>query len=398
MAILNRRRTTIPRDRRLLNLAAAALLVGVAWLNGETACALPPGTGALVWSDEFNGDELDLTKWFHRASGPRHDGVLTAEAVSVADGALTIKTYTEGGVHYSGMIGNYLYNPLFGVGAVNGMNHAYGYFEVRARFHTTSGVASAFWLQSATIGGGPPPFPPPPPSPSPELRGVEMDVFEHRVYNSFDYFNYPGLTPTTDISNRINQAMIWNGYDNPYQQTRSQLSNPLPGLVNNPPPGSPNDGWHTIGLKWTPTGYAFYFDGTPIWTATADTPISQAPQYVILSSEVLEFFAGPIPLEGYGARGDFDGSGMVDGADFLAWQRTVGDAVGRGSGADASANGIVGAEDLAIWAANFGRAASTTNVQFDYVRVYALATAADAVPEPGGLALLASGLFLGCSC
>jgi hypothetical protein len=48
-----------------------AIISGVYLCVCERAIALPSGVGALTWSDEFNGSELDLTKWFHRASGPR---------------------------------------------------------------------------------------------------------------------------------------------------------------------------------------------------------------------------------------------------------------------------------------------------------------------------------------
>ena len=358
-----------------------ALSIGITLSFCELACALPAGVGSLIWSDEFAGDELDLTMWFHRASGPRFDGNLTPAAMSVADGLLTLKTFTEKddhGVdkHYSGMIGNYLFNPAFGVGGVNGFNDAFGYFEVRGRFHTTSGTAAAFWLQSATIAQ---------PIGNPGVAGVEMDIFEHRVHigNPAEAALYPGVNTNTNVTNRINQALIWDGYG-PEQQIRRQLSSTLPGLG--------NESWHTFGLRWTPTSdslqnYTFYYDGVPIWNG-AGAPLSEADQYVILSSEVFAAFAGPIPAGGYGARGDFDNSGVVDGGDFLMWQRTLGQMTGRGSGADASTDGVVGPEDLDIWKANFGRTASTTNVQFDYLRIYGL-TAAASIPEPTGLALVA---------
>jgi len=363
-----------------------AMAVAAALLIRAPARALPSGVGALTWSDEFNSDELDLTKWFHRASGPRgaaqDHAVLIPEAVSVGNGALKIKTYSEGGTNYSGMIGNYLYNPAFNVGAVNGMNQKFGYFETRAMFHDTSGTASAFWLQSATIAN---------PIGNPQAAGVEIDILEHRVYNPMDYYNYPGLTPTTDITNRIHQALIWDGYG-PEQHLNRQLSNVLPGLG--------NDSWHTFGLKWTSTSYTFYYDGIPIWNG-GNSPISHAPEYVIVSSEVNSAFAGPIPPGGYGARGDYDRNGMVDTADYILWRSTVGQNVGKGSGADANTDGVIGLEDYDVWRSNFGQAASVTNVQFDYVRVYALAGTgggADVdgsnVPEPRSLLLLAAGLCM----
>jgi beta-glucanase (GH16 family) len=308
--------------------------------------------------------------------------LLTPDAVSEGNGVLTIKTYSEGGTNYSGMIGNYLYNPTYDVGAVNGLNQKYGYFEVRAKFHDTSGTASAFWLQSATIGS---------PIGNPQAAGVEMDILEHRVYDPFDYSAYPGLTPTTDITNRINEALIWDGYG-PEQHLTKQLSNALPGLG--------NDSWHTFGLKWTSTGYTFYCDSIPIWTGSGGA-VSQAPEYIILSSEVNSAFAGAIPAGGYGARGDFNNDGVVDAADYVVWRDSVGQSVGLGSGADANTDGLIDQGDFDIWRANFGRAASTTNVQFDYVRAYALAgsgagaalDSTNVVPEPSDLMLLVIGSF-----
>jgi len=62
--------------------------------------------------------------------------------------------------------------------------------------------------------------------------------------------------------------------------------------------------------------------------------------------------------------GDFDGDGDRDGADFLVWQRDLGDAA-----------------SLAIWEANFG--------------VPPLSAIATAVPEPASLLLALLGLLVG---
>lgn len=73
-----------------------ALLVLAAVAIGALAppARAAPAHGPLVWSDEFHGLALDPANWTHRAPGPRHDGILTPDAVSVGDGKLTIKTYT----------------------------------------------------------------------------------------------------------------------------------------------------------------------------------------------------------------------------------------------------------------------------------------------------------------
>jgi hypothetical protein len=73
--------------------------------------------------------------------------------------------------------------------------------------------------------------------------------------------------------------------------------------------------------------------------------------------------------------GDYDGSGTVDGEDFLAWQRQLGQApsaefaAARAFTANATQSAIVNAADLAVWQEYFGQALPPTA----------------AVPEPASL-------------
>lgn len=71
--------------------------------------------------------------------------------------------------------------------------------------------------------------------------------------------------------------------------------------------------------------------------------------------------------------GDFNGDNVVNGNDFLAWQRSLGSTTNLA--ADGSLNGTVDADDLAIWKANFGRTWP------------AAVSAVAAVPEPSTAAL-----------
>jgi prepilin-type N-terminal cleavage/methylation domain-containing protein/prepilin-type processing-associated H-X9-DG protein len=70
-----------------------------------------------------------------------------------------------------------------------------------------------------------------------------------------------------------------------------------------------------------------------------------------------------------GLAGDYDGNEVVDGADFLLWQRSFGSAATpAGSGADGDGNGSVDAGDLTVWRDAFGSGAASP--------------VAAAVPEP----------------
>jgi beta-glucanase (GH16 family) len=257
--------------------AWAGLLAGPAFVLSVAAAQPPAGTGALTWSDDFSGATLDPTRWTYRSPGPRSDGVESPTAVSVGGGLLTIETYTDAaGRNYSGMIGTQQ------VGAA-GFEQTYGYFEARAKFNTAPGQWSAFWLQTPTNGS---------PLGDPATAGVEMDIAEHRARCVSAPAPTPPETcaPDSDISNRIQEGLIWDGYGAD-SKSSVKLSDPLPGLGN----GS----WHTWGLRWTPTDLTFYYDDTPIWTKT--DPISRRSEFIVLSSEVGQSFAGATPRGGYGA-------------------------------------------------------------------------------------------------
>lgn len=72
--------------------------------------------------------------------------------------------------------------------------------------------------------------------------------------------------------------------------------------------------------------------------------------------------------------GDFNRDGVVNGADFLQWQREFGTAIAPGLGADGNRDGLVNAIDLALWKSR-----------------YAASIAAPiAVPEPAGCVVMAT--------
>jgi hypothetical protein len=82
------------------------------------------------------------------------------------------------------------------------------------------------------------------------------------------------------------------------------------------------------------------------------------------------------------SNADFDGNGIVDGNDFLKWQRGLGmTSQTNNQNGDANGDGSVTAADLAIWKTKFGGPGATA--------------AASAVPEPASFAMLGLGLLAG---
>jgi hypothetical protein len=130
-----------------------------------------------------------------------------------------------------------------------------------------------------------------------------------------------------------------------------------------------------IGEEWTfsaaRVGMLGQYTGTA--TATGVDSISQSRW----SSDAANYIGVP------GANADFDASGAVDGADFLAWQRGFGLTSGAAA-ADGDANGdqMVDAADLAFWSAGFGESSTLSSTSTLMAR--AATAASEESIEPAG--------------
>lgn len=219
-----------------------------------------PPNYQLEWSDEFNGSELDKAKWVHWSQGQRRHAVDVPEAVSIEDGNLVIKTYTENNIHYTGVVAT---EGLF--------ERQYGYWEARILFSDSTGTFSDFWLQSPTIGV---------PLNDPGKAGVEIDIVEHRDFDNNSY-HISGINSINLHWGDYGEHRGWDGIET------EDL-----GL---------NVGYHIYALEWTKDYYKFYIDNKLVWTHTG--VISHRPQFIIFSTEVQDMlWSGPIPKAGYGSK------------------------------------------------------------------------------------------------
>lgn len=242
------------RNRLMGVLIAASLALVIAWAAAADpapavpAPAVPPASapaakpsadGNLLWSDEFDGSALDLTKWDYRQLGRRRDGFNVKEAVTLdGQGHLLITTRKVGDQYHAGMIATH-----------RTFQRTFGYYECRVKFQTQPGHWSAFWLQTPTIGK---------PVGDPATAGTEIDIYEYLV-------GRPG---------KIQHTLHWDGYDKATHKTASKVHEQadLP------------TGWHTVGLEWTEKEYVFYVDGKETWRT--DQAVSRRPQYIILCTEL----------------------------------------------------------------------------------------------------------------
>jgi beta-glucanase (GH16 family) len=194
----------------------------------------------VVWQDEFNGTELDTSKWFYRAENTlREFGTPIRENVVLdGKGHLLLKATKKDSTYYCSQIATKL-DQLF----------RYGYFECRVKVNQWYGPSTAFWIQSPTYGkiAG-----------DPEKSGTEIDVLEYRrKYHT----------------NRIYHTIHW--IDKKGEHTQNGTHTEFEDVAN---------GFHTYGVEWTPDYYAMYIDGERQWKTRQS--ISQIAQYIILSVEL----------------------------------------------------------------------------------------------------------------
>lgn len=226
---------------------------------------LPEGMNwELIWHDEFDGTELDRTKWDYRLHmmGKRHitwgDEGVTLDGNSNAvfsvyekDGEICSSQLQTG---YNYMDAEPAKEDCWNGGLVwpigkmkkHKFLHSYGYYECRCKLQQKPGWWSAFWLQSPVIGS----------SLNPEVSGVENDIME-----SFE----PGKI--------IQHCNHYNGYGEDHAQAEAGKGMEL----------DPNI-FHTFGMLWTENGYTFYVDGKE--DGHVESPVSKIPQFILISTEV----------------------------------------------------------------------------------------------------------------
>ena len=220
----------------------------------------------LIWNDEFDGTELDRTKWDYRLSmmGKRHpawtdkavrlDGNSNAVFTVIEEDGRPVSSQLQTGYnfmdepvtqtkfvndHLQWNIGK-LKEPLF--------THTYGYYECRCKLQQMPDNRwwSAFWLQSPIIGA----------SLDPAESGTELDIMECFKYGKIAAHN----AFTGGYGLDMKRAKV-GGVDNFDMEQ-----------------------FHRFGMLWDETGYTFYIDGKE--DGHIDQYVSKRPQFILISTEV----------------------------------------------------------------------------------------------------------------
>ncbi len=239
-------------------------------VEGHEPSYLPQGKWKLVWHDEFDGTELDRSKWGFRLNfwGKPFDAY-TDQGV-VLDGQSHVELHrTERDGKYvspqlqtgsnsfdipkSGSDNPWQQDEIWPLGVLEPPKfvHRFGYYECRCKFQKDPATMwSAFWTQSPTIGAR---F-------EPQWCGVESDIMEHFV---------PEEATTGNI---------FGGYGIQYSK-EGRVVYPIDDCE-----------WHYFGMHWQPDKYVFYYNGREVSRCTEN--ISQVPQFILLTTEVQGYRGG----------------------------------------------------------------------------------------------------------
>ncbi len=252
------------------------------------------GNWELIWSDEFQGNTLDLTKWDYQIGngaiygvsdwGNNEEEYYTSDNVSVSEGFLKIeakqeemngKSYTSGRIRTLG-------DPLGdGSGAESLFSKKYGKFEARIKMPAGDGLWPAFWLL---------------PDPNDNEYGYwaasgEIDIMEARG------------RLTEETSGTLHYGQPW-------------PNNKYSGGTFNMAEGESTEGFHVYSLEWEPGEIRWYVDGELFHTENSwySRGEGQKVDYPFPAPFDEEFYI----LLNLAVGGNFDGGKIPSDEDFPA--------------------------------------------------------------------------------
>ncbi|MBE6901140.1 MAG: glycoside hydrolase family 16 protein [Ruminococcaceae bacterium] len=200
---------------------------------------------SLTFEDNFDGTQLDLTKWERCPEWPRQDlNDHWDDSMSWLDGEGNLII----GMDYDEKTDRYLSG---GVRSKGIFEQQFGYFEIRCTVNSVPGYWTAFWLMSESVGG----------ETRGGLDGTEIDIYESAYYKQ----------------SIIQHTLNWDGYGEAHKAEGVQVKADV------------YDGeYHTFSCLWTRDEYVFYIDGTETWRTKAEAAggTSRAESYMKITAEM----------------------------------------------------------------------------------------------------------------
>ncbi len=251
------------------------LCLGIIALNFSALAQTPEPPQGFKWvpnekfSDEFNGNELDATKWYDRSPywvNGRPPATFRDYSVSVNNGNLQIKN--------SVLEGDSIYTIAGGAVASVAKDAHYGYYEARIKASGIS-MSSTFWMKNKRIKDGC------------VTEQQELDIVE--------------IVGHQKRAGDFRETMKSNAHfiDTPCDGEENYISTPGPGAKIAPPA---NEAYHVYGCWWVNAKTLhFYLDGKFVFTINPSTAIREdpfyRPMYMHLVTETYNWEDPPTPGE-----------------------------------------------------------------------------------------------------
>ncbi len=180
----------------------------------------------LTFEDNFDGTQLDLTKWERCPEWKRQNlNNYWDDSMSWLDGEGNLiigMDYDEDGDRY--ISGGVRSKGLF--------QQTYGYYEIRCKINEIDGWWTAFWLMGESVAN----------ENDSGADGTEIDIYESAYFSE----------------KQIQHTLNWDGYGEAHKSEGRVVSADV------------YDGdYHTFSLLWTRTGYTYYIDGVKTWKTDA---------------------------------------------------------------------------------------------------------------------------------
>lgn len=230
-----------------------------------------------VWGDEFEGDEINLSKWcFEKRMGGTENMTVqyTDDVITIGDGHATLRA-----IAFSDPDDPKIeYKVPYSLCTLGTMNFDYGYAEIRAKVPYEIGVWPSFWATTACNISG---------RQNMQLH-AEIDMFEnfgsqelivanvHKWYDEMDY----NKIYNTGSSKRAHNAIPWN------DERRPKYTCPNPESINSE--------YHIYAFEKADKEINFFVDGkkfgsfgiTETFDLYPDMSVFQDPVFLIMNNHV----------------------------------------------------------------------------------------------------------------
>lgn len=204
-----------------------------------------PSSYTLIWNDEFNGKELNNSKWTienrHPQSRSEELEIYIPDEVYIENGDLVLRSQKKNYNEYNYTSGSVISRDLF--------FQKYGMFEIRAKLPKGKGIWSAFWL-----------------APNDPVWPPEIDVFEMLGHDT----------------RKIYMSNHWK-CENPIKATASCFYQSEYTISDLNLPDFSSE-YHTFAIIWEPGLIRWIIDGNERSRSTLFVP--DIPMYLYLNTAV----------------------------------------------------------------------------------------------------------------